>query len=73
MINYRTRMLQARDPRFAKIADRLYGTRVVVAEKPKAEDISGLRATYAEVVGKRPYHGWDEATLKAKIAEAKKG
>lgn len=41
---------------------------------PKPEDtgdLATLRAEYAEAVGKRPFHGWDEATLRQKIAEAR--
>lgn len=30
-----------------------------------------LRAEYLEVVGKRPYHGWDAQMLAAKISEAR--
>ena len=35
------------------------------------DDLDAARATYSEVVGKRPFHGWDVQTLNAKIAEAK--
>ena len=35
------------------------------------DDLSDLRAEYQTVVGKKPFHGWDAETLKAKIAEAK--
>lgn len=39
--------------------------------KPDASDaLSEARARYFEVVGKRPFHGWDVETLNAKIAEA---
>ena len=71
---YHDRMMKARDPRFQKIAERLYGTRHMAAapepvEAPK-EDLTELRAEYEKVVGKRAYHGWDADTLRAKIAEA---
>lgn len=36
-----------------------------------SDDLTVLRAEYQEKVGKRPFHGWDEDTLTAKIAEAK--
>jgi ribosome-binding protein aMBF1 (putative translation factor) len=40
--------------------------------KQEASDsLTALRAEYQEKVGKRPFHGWDEETLAAKIAEAK--
>jgi hypothetical protein len=35
-----------------------------------AEDLTALRAEYAEKVGKRPFNGWDAATLREKIAGA---
>lgn len=39
--------------------------------KPEASDeLTVVRAQYEEVLGKRPFHGWDVDTLKAKIAEA---
>ena len=41
-------------------------------QPPPAEnkaDIADVRAEYERVVGKRPFHGWDAETLKAKIAE----
>lgn len=72
MNSYRTRMLQAADPRFAKIHDRLYGRRDMQAKPlPETDDITFLRAEYQRVVGKRPFNGWDAATLRKKIAEAK--
>lgn len=35
------------------------------------EDRAALRKQYQEVIGKKPFAGWDAETLKAKIAEAK--
>ncbi|WP_333702890.1 hypothetical protein [Sphingobium yanoikuyae] len=42
-------------------------------QKPDAatDILDKLRAEYSEVVGKRPYHGWDAETLAAKISEAR--
>jgi hypothetical protein len=37
----------------------------------QSEELSALRAEYQAVLNKRPFHGWDAETLKAKIAEAK--
>lgn len=69
--NYMDRALRSRDPRFARILGRLgYSRRDMVAEAAPADDLSALREEYFEVVGKRPYHGWDAATLRAKIDEA---
>lgn len=34
------------------------------------DDLSTARVRYLEVVGKRPFNGWDLETLNAKIAEA---
>lgn len=70
---YMDRALRSRDPRFARILGRLgYRRRDMVAETPAAQtdDLSALRDEYLEVVGKRPYHGWDAATLRARIDEA---
>ncbi|UHD44920.1 hypothetical protein LUX29_18120 [Aureimonas altamirensis] len=35
------------------------------------EALAAARAEYADVVGKRAYHGWNVATLRARIAAAK--
>lgn len=40
------------------------------ADKPE-DDMAALRAEYTDVIGKRPFHGWDAGTLRAKIDEAK--
>lgn len=32
------------------------------------DDLSAARDEYQAVIGKRPYHGWDVATLREKIA-----
>lgn len=42
-----------------------------VDEAQAADDLSSLRAEYQRKLGKRPFNGWDAATLKQKIAEAK--
>lgn len=34
------------------------------------DETSALRKEYEEVVGKRPYMGWDADTLRARISEA---
>jgi hypothetical protein len=34
----------------------------------RAEDITAVRVEYETVVGKRPFHGWDAATLRQKMA-----
>lgn len=61
-----------------------YSTRMLVAEPQPAaqrqaapapkvdapDDIAALRAAYHEKIGKRPFHGWDAETLRAKMAEA---
>ncbi|MBN7777768.1 hypothetical protein JYP49_14300 [Nitratireductor aquimarinus] len=71
--NYLTRAMNARDPRYRKIAEKLgYGRRDVQAKSRKpVDDMKALRARYVKVVGKKPYHGWDADTLRTKIAEAK--
>lgn len=84
---YMTRAMRARDPRYATILSKLGYTRAdTVAETPKgskaqpqatstseapADALHALRQQYQEVVGKRPFNGWDAEKLQAKIAEAK--
>jgi hypothetical protein len=73
--SYMTRAMQARDPRFATILGRLgYERTDMQAAEPLAtpeDELKALREEYQAAVGKRPFHGWDADTLKAKIAEAK--
>lgn len=71
--NYMNRALTARDPRFARILGKLGYERadIVSADDAGVEDMTQLRKDYQDVVGKRAFNGWDAATLKAKIAEAK--
>lgn len=69
---YLNRMMRARDPRIRRIAERLgYGTRMMTASVDPTATLKRLRADYQRVTGKRPYHGWDAATLRTKIAEAR--
>lgn len=72
---YMDRALKSRDPRFARILSKLgYERRDMVAEpnpEGNADDLAALRAEYLDVVGKRAFHGWDAATLREKIADAK--
>ena len=73
-LSYMDRALRAQDPRYARILGKLgYGRRDMRSGQPvdPEEEIKALREEYQDVVGKRPYHGWDAETLKAKIAEAK--
>lgn len=69
--NYRDRMMKARDPRFAKIADRLGYNRRDMQAAPVVDDLPAVRAEYERVLGKKPFMGWDAAKLREKIAEAK--
>lgn len=60
--------------RYADILKKLgrgsYATRELRPADPVAPDLlSELRAEYQKVVGKRPYHGWDEDELRKRIAE----
>ena len=70
--NYMTRAMKAADPRFARILGKLgYEHADMVAEQEDdADDLAALRAEYQDVIGKKPFNGWDAATLRAKIAEA---
>ncbi|MFC4172647.1 hypothetical protein ACFOYU_11340 [Microvirga sp. GCM10011540] len=72
--SYMDRALRAQDPRYARILGKLgYRRRDMQAHRPldPENELKVLREQYQDVVGKRPYHGWDTETLKAKIAEAK--
>lgn len=66
---------QAMHRRYADVLQKLgrgtYSTREMKPAAPdQDDDLSALRAEYQEVVGKRPFHGWDAETLRAKISEA---
>lgn len=66
---YYTRALKYRDQRFKSILDKMgYATRQMEAE-PET-DLSALRAEYTELMGKKPFGGWDEATIRQKMEEA---
>lgn len=68
--DYYTRALKARDPRFARIFEKMgYSTTSMIAVEAGPTDIQELRALYEQVVGKKPFNGWDSTTLTAKIAE----
>lgn len=41
------------------------------APDTSADALTALRKEYHDVVGKRPFNGWDAETLQSKIAEAK--
>lgn len=75
--NGRERMMSRRDANILqKLGRGTYMTRDMraqpVVEPANADDdaLTALRAQYQEVVGKRPFHGWDAETLREKIAEA---
>ena len=66
---YVTSAMQAKDPSYTRIFEKMgYLTRVMVADNK--DDLNALRELYQEVVGKKPFNGWDADKLKAKIAEA---
>ncbi len=73
------RIANARDPRIRRIASKMgYQTRAMSADEPveiKAtidDDLTSVRAEYEAKMGKKPYHGWDVETLRAKMAETEK-
>ncbi|RHZ96470.1 hypothetical protein D1114_07095 [Cereibacter sphaeroides] len=73
---YMDRAMRARDPRYARILERLgYARRDMVPAAPAdpvtqeaGDDISALRAAYQEKFGKRPFMGWDAETLRDKLS-----
>lgn len=68
---YMDRAMRSSDPRFARILGKLghVARSDIVAQEP--DELADLRAEYHEVVGKKPFNGWDADTLRAKIVEAK--
>lgn len=75
--NGRERMMSRRDANILqKLGRGTYMTRDMraqpVVEPVNTDDdaLTALRAQYQDVVGKRPFHGWDAETLLEKIAEA---
>ncbi len=77
-MSYLTRAMKSRNPRFSRIFEKMgYDTKPMVAAETAVEapvdDLADLRAEYGEVVGKRPFMGWDAETLREKIAAAKAG
>ena len=85
--SYMTRAMRAQDPRFATILGKIgYQRADMAASAPamrrkaaaatqaseRAEDaLPELRKQYLEVIGKRPFNGWNAETLQSKIAEAR--
>lgn len=71
MAGYYDRALKSRDPRFARVLEKLgYGRRDMTAVEPEKDEMSALRDEYLSVVGKRPFNGWDADTLREKIVAA---
>jgi hypothetical protein len=70
--SYMTRALQASDPRYAQVLGKLGYDRADIQAAP-VDDLKAARDEYEAVIGKRAYHAWDAATLRAKIAEHKAG
>ena len=67
--SYFTRALKSGNPRYARIFSKLgYRTTDLVAEDGPP-DINALRDLYEQVMGKKPFNGWDADTLNEKIAQ----
>lgn len=73
--NGRKKSMSRRDAEILKKLGRgTYTTRDMQATEQRDDDeLSRLRAEYQDVVGKRPFHGWDADTIRQKIAEAGQG
>lgn len=58
--------------RDARLLEAIGKARRYVPEPAKSGDdeLAGLRAEYQRIVGRRPFHGWDAATLREKMAAA---
>lgn len=83
---HRSGRVEDMEKRYASILQKLgrgtYMTRDMRAQSAIAVDaaavlddcnLAALRAEYQSVVGKRPYHGWDEQMLRGKISEHRNG
>ncbi|WP_289105832.1 hypothetical protein [uncultured Halomonas sp.] len=81
-MDYMTRAMQSRDPRFARILGKLgYERRDMVAkepadvepesETPPKDDLDELRAIYRDISGASPDKRWGLETLRAKISKAR--
>lgn len=71
---YMDRALRARDPRFARVLGKMgyeRGDMVASPAATPAEGLTALRDEYERALGKRPFNGWDAATLREKIAAVK--
>lgn len=70
---YYTRALQSKDPRFARIFEKMgYSTTALQADNTvQPVDLSALRDEYEKVLGKRPFNGWDADELNSRIAKAR--
>ena len=80
-MNYRERAERHSDPRYARILDLIKPRRapevpVVVVQAASVPDVDAdselktLRADYLDLVGKRPFHGWDADELRVRINSA---
>jgi hypothetical protein len=69
--------MTSKNPRYLRIFEKLgYETTALTTEagvEPGEVDMDKLRADYTEAYGKKPYMGWDAATLIEKINEKRSG
>lgn len=78
-MSYMTRALKAKDRRYAAVLAKLgYGNPPPVEPAPEGvpvpatepvEDLAELRAEYERAVGRRPFMGWDAATIRERMNE----
>lgn len=73
--NGRKQSMSRRDANILqKLGRGTYMTRdMQAAEQRDDDELSRLRAEYQDVVGKRPFHGWDADMIRQKIVEAGQG
>lgn len=45
--------------------------KIAAADAEMPDELTLLREEYEAVIGKKPFHGWDAETLRAKIADAR--
>lgn len=79
-MSYRTKAFRRRDEQIARIVGMNQTSRAEVAPVVQAPavapepvvggEVNQLRADYQELLGKRPYYGWDAAELRTRIESA---
>lgn len=69
--SYLTRAMAHSDKRYEKVLRNLgYTSEAGVVAKAVEYDLTELRDQYQSLLGKKPFHGWDDEELQRRIDEA---